>query len=312
MTGMAGSRSLLLASAIATASFPISISADQRPSLPGEAGSPRRVADTSSGVVALAAAPEGNVLVRGGTFQRGSDVDEIHRAMMSCVSEPSGNACSQDWFVYEFAENPVTVSDFMIDRLEVRVGDYQRCVEVGPCRARPLALGGQRFVEPDLPATMVTHSDAATYCGYRGGRLPTEAEWEYAARGGAKERRFPWGNVFDPYFANGGRFAQGVDPYETKDGFLELAPVGSFAAGRTPDGLFDMAGNAEEWVADWFAEYPQSTVSDPKGPDTGDERVVRGGSYAHGKPWLRSAARGHAFPGSRAAFRGFRCAYDAP
>ncbi|MBL8741868.1 MAG: hypothetical protein JNK04_12260, partial [Myxococcales bacterium] len=159
---MAVSRSLLLATAIATASVPISISADQRPGFSADPISPRRVADASGGVVTLALAPEGNVLVRGGTFQRGSDVDEIHRAMMSCVSEPSGNACSQDWFVYEFAESPVTVSDFMIDRLEVRVGDYQRCVEVGPCRARPLALGGRRFEEPDLPATMVTHSDAAT------------------------------------------------------------------------------------------------------------------------------------------------------
>ena len=297
------SRSLLLSAVIASAATPSNVAADQRPP---------RIADASSGVVTLALAPEGDVLVRGGTFQRGSDVDEIHRAMISCTTEPSGNACSQEWFVYEFAESAVTVSDFRIDRLEVRVGDYQRCIEVGPCRARPLALGGRRFEQADLPATMVSHADAALYCDYRGGRLPTEAEWEYAARGGAKARRFPWGNVFDPYFANGGRFAQGVDPYESKDGFLELAPVGSFAAGKTADGIFDMAGNAEEWVADWFAEYPQSASVAPSGPDAGDERVVRGGSYAHGKPWLRSAARSHAFPGSRAAFRGFRCAYDAP
>jgi len=272
---------------------------------------PPRIADTSQGVVTLALGPEGRALIRGGTFQRGSEVDEIQRALSSCASEASESACEQEWFVYEFAESPVTLSDFVIDRLEVSGGDYRRCVEVGPCKAVLLAVGGKRFEQPNLPATMVTHGDAASYCQWRGGRLPTEAEWEYAARG-MKARRFPWGNVFDPYFANAGRFAIGVDPFEAKDGFLELAPVGSFVAGKTPEGLFDMAGNAEEWVGDWFAEYAQAPSVDPTGPDSGDERVVRGGSYGHGRAWLRAAARGHASPGSRAAFRGFRCAYEAP
>jgi formylglycine-generating enzyme required for sulfatase activity len=104
----------------------------------------------------------------------------------------------------------------------------------------------------------------------------------------------------------------GLDPFEDKDGYLELAPVGALIEGRTPDGIVDMAGNAEEWVADWYGEYPDSAVTNPKGPETGDEKVIRGGSYGHGRAWLRSACREHDPPSARRAWRGFRCTYDNP
>ena len=188
------------------------------------------------------------------------------------------------------------------------MGEYLRCVEAGPCSAPPLAAGGRRFLAPDLPATMITWSEAATFCAFRGGRLPTEAEWERAARG-VNGRRYPWGNVFDPYLTNGGRF--GIQVFEEKDGFLELAPVGSFVEGATPDRIVDLVGNAEEWVADWWApEYPMTSEVNPKGSSVGDEKVVRGGSYIQGRHSLRAAERNKDVPSARRPWRGFRCAYD--
>lgn len=242
---------------------------------------------------------------------QGSDVNEIVFAVGLCRAEPAGPLCEEQPFVFEFSEAPVTVDDFLIDKLEVSVGEYRRCAEVGPCRALPLAAGGARFDQPDLPATMVSYHDATTFCRWKGGRLPTEAEWELAARGPAR-RRYPWGNVYDPFRLNGGRMGVLLDVFEDKDGFLELAPVGSFPDGKTAEGVHDLAGNAEEWVADWFDEYPQSPRANPIGPSGGEHRVVRGGSCASGQVWARSAARDHAPPGERHAYRGFRCAWDVP
>lgn len=263
---------------------------------------------TTNPVLTLRAPAEGSVLIRSGTYAMGSDVDEIQLALLLCRYEPAADKCREGEFVDEFPAHDVTLSDFRIDRLEVTVGDYQRCVEVGPCAAPPLASGGKRFEQAELPVSMVTWNDAATYCSWRGGRLPTEAQWERAARG-LTSKRFAWGNTYDPFLNNGGRL--GLDPFEDKDGFLELSPVGSFPSGRTPDGVLDLAGNVEEWVADWYNAYPEEDVTDPTGPETGDEKVVRGGSYIHGRAWLRGASRGHDAASARRSWRGFRCAYDA-
>jgi formylglycine-generating enzyme required for sulfatase activity len=269
----------------------------------------RTASPDASGIVTLRAPAQGRVLVRSGTFMMGSDVAEIELATSLCKAEPAGEACEEDKFSHEFAPHPVFLDDYFIDRLEVAMGDYQRCVEAGPCGALPLAAGGRRFLRPELPATVVTWNDAGTYCRWIGGRLPTEAEWERAARG-MVGRRYPWGNTFDPYLTNGGKMS--LEPFEEKDGFLESAPVGSFAEARTPDGILDLSGNVEEWVSDWYApEYPEMSAANPQGPGVGDERVVRGGSYAHGRAWLRGASRSRALPSMRAAWRGFRCAYEA-
>jgi formylglycine-generating enzyme required for sulfatase activity len=271
-------------------------------------GKAKSKARAAAGVATLGTPVEGRVLVRGGTFTMGSDAEDIAAAAALCRAEPAGEDCPPDEFADEYAPHPVTLSDFWIDRLEVTMSDYQRCAEIGPCSAVPLAAGGKRFERPNLPASMVTWSDAATYCRFRGGRLPTEAEWERAARG-ARSRQYPWGNVYNPRFANAGRL--GLDPFEPKDGYLESAPVGSFARGQTPDKIADLAGNVEEWVADWYSpNYSEATEQDPKGPSAGDEKVLRGGSYVHGRPWLRAAARGHDAPSHRRPWRGFRCSYD--
>jgi sulfatase modifying factor 1 len=259
-------------------------------------------------VVVLHEAPRGIVELIGATSRQGSSAEEIDHASAMCREEPAGSECPDDLFSNETEPHPVTLRSFSIDRLEVTAGDYDRCADRGVCAPRPTRSGGGSLRDPLLPATLVTWSDAQTYCLDRGGRLPTEAEWEFAARG-LSGRRYPWGDVFDRYRLNGGRFAP--DPLESADGYAELAPVGSFSSGTTPSGIHDLAGNAEEWVADWYApDYPDASLDNPRGPEQGEERVVRGGSYVHGGAWTRASARGHDVPSARRAWRGFRCAYE--
>lgn len=281
-------------------------------------------ASTATGSVALMSPAGDRLLVRAGSFTMGASNDEVQQALRACQHDAGGDPCDERTFSNEVPAHQVALSDFWIDRAEVTVARFRRCVVAGVCAPPPTAAGGARFDAADLPVTLVTWQDAATYCAWDGGRLPTEAEWERAARGPGAGRRFPWGNVWNGALANHGRGTVEVleGPHairflrfeawdlDRSDGFRELAPTGSYSLGATVDGIVDLAGNVEEWVADWYAEeYPAASQSDPKGPDTGDERVVRGGSYAHGRSWLRTTARAAAAPASRRTWRGFRCAW---
>lgn len=265
------------------------------------------------GPLLLRAPAADSILIRAGTFTMGSDEATIVDAINICQNEPAGRnegECKNDRFVHEYAPHPVYLSDFWIDRTEVTVARYRRCVAAGRCSEPPYASGAERFDRPDFPVVFVTWHDASAFCAWAGGRLPTEAEWERAAKG-LKERIYPWGNIYNPLLSNHGRLAW--DPLDASDGFLELAPVASFPDGRTADGIADLAGNAEEWVADYYApEFPNASVVNPQGPETGDERVIKGGSYAGARPWLRAAARHHEPPNVRRSFRGFRCAKSHP
>lgn len=282
--------------------------ADARNAPPSRVAPTRPVKKSSSDevVVTLRAAATDRVRVRGGVFVMGSDDAEVANALALCQTEPLGEGCRVEAFEDELVPHHVRVSDFVIGRREVTVAEHRRCVEAGPCAAPPLAAGGKRFDVPDYPVTMVTWNDAVTYCTWAGGRLPTEAEWERAARG-LSGRRFPWGNVYNPFLLNGGRFAS--DSFDDRDGFAELAPVGSFPSGRTPDGIDDLAGNVEEWVSDYFAPYPEADIENPTGPDSGDEKVLRGGSFGHAKAWQRGANRNHDLASARRYWRGFRCVW---
>jgi sulfatase modifying factor 1 len=219
----------------------------------------------------------------------------------------------------------VKLSAFSIDRTEVTVGAYLRCVELGECRAPAFATGDPKHDRPELPVTDVSWDDAVRFCAFRSARLPTEAEWERAARG-ASGRRYPWGMLPNPKLANLGVLDVGavIVPSSSSsalagliltgvpddhDGFVGLAPVGSFPAGGTPEGVVDLAGNAAEWVADvWEDGYDPAELVDPGGPSTGVLRVVRGGSYRQPMSMIRAAARGFRFPSSRDPDVGFRCA----
>jgi formylglycine-generating enzyme required for sulfatase activity len=310
--------------------------APPRPRHPGPAPAPAAVeGSTREGVVLLRTPGPEQVLLRAGAFTMGSDDGDFADAMSLCRLEPRRDDCKEVWFTAEQPAHQVYLADYWIDRREVSVARYRACVNAGACVAPPYGEGGERFDRPELPVSLVTWNDARHFCEWTGGRLPTEAEWERAARGldpkeavpdGGhphapdaihprdddslpKGRRYPWGNVYNPFLSNHGAWA--LDDLDARDGFLELAPVGSFPDGRTPEGLEDMAGNVQEWVSDWFApEYPRADAVNPKGPDAGDRRVVRGGSYLHARAWLRGAARDKEGPGERAPWIGFRCARD--
>lgn len=282
---------------------------------------PKAGAERGDALVVLRVPRPGRVRIPGGRFVMGSTPEEMQEALRLCEREPFGIACQgsgarvNDIALAIRAEgfaHEVTVSDFALDVTEVTVADYLRCVGAGSCSPPTFPPGDPRYDVATFPVTHVAWEDGAAYCAWRGGRLPTEAEWELAARG-KNNNTFPWGKVYSPRLANHGAFAD--DPTDASDGFLGLAPVGSFPDGATATGLLDMAGNVREWVADWYDRdeqqfgYPRAAQTNPKGPPFGVlGHVVRGGSYLDGAHHLRVAARRP----SRGAERevGFRCAND--
>ena len=242
-------------------------------------------------------------------FVMGSTSAEIIDSTVLCEREPLGTTCDERSFADELAAHRVRLSGYFLDRREVTVAEFEACVRVGQCKPPPYERGAQRFQQPHFPVTLVTWDDAQAFCAFRGARLPTEAEFERAARG-ASGRRFPWGQLPNTRLANHGRL--GIDLSDDVDGFSELAPVGSFNAGRTPDGFLDLAGNVAEWVQDRYAtQYPDAEQTNPQGPEAAQAtsaRVVRGGSYESPMAWLRGAARGAYLPSERRPSLGFRCA----
>jgi formylglycine-generating enzyme required for sulfatase activity len=157
----------------------------------------------------------------------------------------------------------------------------------------------------DYPMANVTWYGAKAYCEALGRRLPTEAEWEHAARGDAGNI-YPWSNTWDPTLASTRRPASGEPA---------TVPVSSFPGGASPFGILNMAGNVAEWVSDWydprFYGRPEATIANPQGPSSGTEKVVRGGSWDALPFFARTVHRQSHDPNDPQAWIGFRCVEDA-
>ena len=207
--------------------------------------------------------------------------------------------------VDEKPAHPVKLDDFYIDKYEVTNAQYRTFLTTTGHR-EPKYWNDETLNQPEQPVVGVSWDDAAAYAEWAEKRLPTEAEWEVAARG-SEERVFPWGNEFDLKVAATTIHANII---AADDGFEKTAVVGSFTAGESPFGVQDLAGNVFEWVADWYAEdyYDDSPLSNPQGPAEGNFKVLRGGSWRDGGEKARSAKRS-SLPGSmRHDEIGFRCA----
>lgn len=205
----------------------------------------------------------------------------------------------------EAPPHPVYQSTFFIDLKEVTQSEYDRFVKMTN-RDIPIVPVFEEDISklrnPDYPVVGITWNDAFAYCRWAGKRLPTEAEWEKAARGEGR-RLYPWGDDFHYTFSN-------IDGEE--DGYTYLGLVGSFEAGRSPYGLYDATGNVAEWVADSYdPEYYQKTpYRDPPGPEVSEFKIIRGGSWRETKSNARLTKRFSAKMWRTDSTVGFRCARD--
>jgi len=195
---------------------------------------------------------------------------------------------------------------FLMDRFEVTNSRYAECVAAGVCvppslagsKTRPKYFGEATYAA--YPVIFVSWIEADTFCRFAGGRLPTEAEWERAARGTDKPRVFPWGDE-----------APTCDKANFSGCVGDTDEVGKHPAGASPYGVQDMAGNVWEWTADWYGAdyYGGSESVDPRGPQTGTLKVMRGGCWVSGASSLRSTCRKPEVPSLWAPNVGFRCVY---
>jgi len=200
----------------------------------------------------------------------------------------------------EKPSHTVYLDAYAIDRYEVTNEQYRQCVESETCQP---PRNTKYYDVPEYgrhPVVYLNWYRALAYCTWAGKRLPTEAEWEKAARG-TDGRAYPWGNEWDSSKAN---------VVGDTDGFDGTAPVGSFDVGRSPYGAYDMAGNVWEWVNDWYdaGYYRHSPKRNPDGPTQGKFKLLRGGSWRYTPKFARAAERLKHNPKHLHDNRGFRCA----
>jgi len=272
--------------------------------------------------------------VPAGQFEMGTNDAQVDEALRAC-NELSDD-CEREWFKNEQPAHTVALDAFWIDQTEVtnamftaflnergnQVQDGVRWLEPGAGRWGIVYghIENDGVFRPqtgyeDFPVIEVSWYGAAAYCSWTGGRLPTEAEWEYATRG-PQAVVYPWGNTFDGIRVNYCDVSCPQDWRDTDfdDGFAQYAPVGSYTGGASWCGALDMAGNVWEWVSDWWSDdyYAHSPTNNPQGPDSGTIRIARGGSW-YDESWrLRSAQRkGSSHSSYRMHWVGFRCAVSA-
>ena len=244
------------------------------------------------------------VLIPEGLFTMGTDPEvELERCK---AFYPPGGSCQLNLYDDEDPEHMVMLSNYYIDIYEVTNEAYKRCELEGGCTP-PYEIsspgvdfyyGNEKY--NNYPVVHVDWNQASTYCEWRGARLPTEAEWEKAARGEDK-RRYPWGiEKPEEYLLNFNLNTSGT------------GPVGNYPDTKSPFGTYDMAGNVSEWVSDTYADYPSDLQTDPTGPEFGTRKVLRGGGWKSSGEHVRTTNREWAESefGNEAYFHdvGFRCA----
>jgi len=208
---------------------------------------------------------------------------------------------SSSGHVEEQPVHVVLLDNYYIDKYEVTNAQYKVCVDAGRCE-QPTNINLYVNIHYEQhPVVFINWDMASTYCEWRDARLPTEAEWEKAARG-TTERTYPWGEGIDCTFAN----------FKTDASFCvgDTTPVGTYEKGRSLYGVYDMAGNVMEWVADWYDEsyYSKSSDANPLGPEKGKYRVLRGGAWNSNEFYLRTTNRSRVIPVVSQNTYGMRCA----
>jgi formylglycine-generating enzyme required for sulfatase activity len=241
------------------------------------------------------------VTIPAGEFQMGTSAQDIVDTVKLCQENTLDN-CN---FYDEVPQHSIYLNAYQIGKFEITYRQYDRCVKASVCGNSKYPVDEDKAL---YPVAGITWSDAKKYCEWVGGRLPTEAEWEKAARG-TDGRFYPWGNLIDCSHAN---YYDMVDKSAACVG--ATTPVGSYKKGISPFGIYDMTGNVEEWVNDWYDNdyYQKSPSSNPLGPETGSEHVLRGGSRRDSEYWARSSARNSDRSTYYSRNIGFRCAQDVP
>jgi formylglycine-generating enzyme required for sulfatase activity len=236
------------------------------------------------------------VYVPAGEFQMGSKETEIERVLEMCQDE--GEECEREWYDFEQPAHSVVLESFWLDRTEITISQYHACVKSGECDP-PNCKKANNLTHGRHPVTCVSWYDATAYCKWAGGHLPTEAEWEYAARG-PNRRMYPWGDDLE---CENGNFLTNCG----NDSYDGTSPVGSFPNGSSWTGALDLSGNVWEWVGDWYGSYPTEEQVNPEGPELGESKVLRGGAWDSIIRAARAAYRGSYEPSGSGPSTGFRC-----
>ncbi len=287
------------------------------------------------------------ILIKGGSFWMGSTMEEVNDAVAECLQDVLNKRVCHIWYDVEQPRHEVRLDRFYLDVYEVTNQAFQVFVEATGHRTTaekegktwvnakgdwPEEVEGASWKNPegkksvfvtgraDHPVVSISWIDARDYCEWAGKRLPTEAEWEYAARAGSMTKYW-WGNsspgvrkvenVADESHQRQFPDRRWTIVEEYDDGYERTAPVGTFEP--NPWGIYDSGGNVREWVQDWYSKdyYQGSPRENPLGPSKGELKVLRGGSWRAGPRNLRVASRSGSVLTSRSAGGGVRCAKDA-